>query len=127
MFFVSVLYVKNFCKSACVLDGISLEVYKIPMERGGRVSSVGVVAKAGRSGVRFPGGTRDVMFSTTHRPAPGTIQPHIKWVPGVNRLGRGTDDSPPSSAEVRNEWSYTSPLPVSLYDVTVLRLPRQNM
>jgi hypothetical protein len=28
--------------------------------------------------------------------------------PGVNRLGRETDDSPPSSAEVKNAWNYNS-------------------
>jgi hypothetical protein len=36
------------------------------------------------------------------------------WVsfPGVKRPGRGVDDSPSSSAQVKNEWSWTStPLP----------------
>jgi hypothetical protein len=31
--------------------------------------------------------------------------------PGIKRLGRETDLSPPSSAEVRNAWSYTSTHP----------------
>jgi hypothetical protein len=40
-------------------------------------------------------------------------QPPIQWVPGalslgVKRLGREADHSPPSSAEVKNAWSYTS-------------------
>jgi hypothetical protein len=30
---------------------------------------------------------------------------------GVKRPGRETDHSPPSSAEVKNEWSYTFTLP----------------
>jgi hypothetical protein len=28
--------------------------------------------------------------------------------PGVKRPGREVDHSPPSSAEIKNEWSYTS-------------------
>jgi hypothetical protein len=40
-------------------------------------------------------------------------QPPVQWVPGalslgVKRPGRGTDHSPPSSAEVKNASSYTS-------------------
>jgi hypothetical protein len=39
----------------------------------------------------------------------------IQWVPGtlslwVKRPGREADHSPPSSAEVKNAWSYTSTL-----------------
>jgi len=30
---------------------------------------------------------------------------------GVKRPGREADNSPPSSAEVKNAWSYTSTLP----------------
>jgi hypothetical protein len=40
-------------------------------------------------------------------------QPPIQWVPGalslgVKRQGRESDHSPPSSADVKNVWSYTS-------------------
>jgi hypothetical protein len=40
-------------------------------------------------------------------------QPRIQWVPGILSLGvkwpgREADYSPPSSAEVKNAWSYTS-------------------
>jgi hypothetical protein len=43
----------------------------------------------------------------------GPSQPHIQRVPGtlplgVERLGREADHSPPSSAEVKNAWNYTS-------------------
>ena len=31
--------------------------------------------------------------------------------PGIKRLGREVDHSPPSSAEVKSEWSYTSLVP----------------
>jgi len=43
----------------------------------------------------------------------GPTQSPIQWVPvalylGVKRLGREADKSPPSSAELKNVWSYTS-------------------
>jgi hypothetical protein len=46
----------------------------------------------------------------------GSTQPPIQWVrvavsPGVKRPGRDADNSPPSSAEVKNTWSYTSTPP----------------
>jgi hypothetical protein len=37
---------------------------------------------------------------------------------GVQWLGREVDHSPPPDAEVKNEWSYTTALPVYPYDVT---------
>jgi hypothetical protein len=53
-----------------------------------------------------------------------TARPHRLWTllnllfngyrrlsPGVRRLGREADNSAPSSAEVKNEWSYISTLP----------------
>jgi hypothetical protein len=52
------------------------------------------------------------IFTIASRPALGLTQPPIQWVPGdlslgVKLLGRETDHSPPSSAEVKNAWSYT--------------------
>jgi hypothetical protein len=46
----------------------------------------------------------------------------IHWVPGafslvLKGLGREADHSPPSSAEVKNPWSYTSTLPILLHGV----------
>jgi hypothetical protein len=43
----------------------------------------------------------------------GPTQPPIQWIPGdlslgVKRPGREADYSPPSGAEVKNAWSYTS-------------------
>jgi hypothetical protein len=54
------------------------------------------------------------LFTITSRTALGTTQPPIHWVPeaisqGVKRPGHEADHSPPSSDEVKNAWSYTSP------------------
>jgi hypothetical protein len=38
---------------------------------------------------------------------------------GEKRLGSDIDHSPPSSVEVKNEWSYTSILPVRLHGVVI--------
>jgi hypothetical protein len=50
------------------------------------------------------------------RQIPGPIQPLIQLVswalsPGLKGTGRETDHSPPSSAEVKNSWNYTSTPP----------------
>jgi hypothetical protein len=55
-------------------------------------------------------------FSTSSRPALGSTQPPIQWVPGdispdLKRLERDADHSPPSSAEVKKTWIYTSTPP----------------
>jgi hypothetical protein len=47
------------------------------------------------------------------RTALGPTQPPIRWLPrslslGVKRPGREADNSPPSSAEIKTAWSYTS-------------------
>jgi len=38
---------------------------------------------------------------------------------GVKRLGHEADRSPPSSAEVKNAWSYTSTIPKRLRGVVL--------
>jgi hypothetical protein len=58
-------------------------------------------------------GLRIFLFTTASRPALGHTQPPIQWVRGalflgVKRSGREGDYSPPSSAEIKNAWSYTS-------------------
>jgi len=75
----------------------------------------------------IPGKGNDVFYSLHHRvwTGSGPIQPPIQCVPGalihvINRPGREADRSrsPPSSAEVKNAWSYTSSPSVRLHGVT---------
>jgi hypothetical protein len=42
---------------------------------------------------------------------------------GVKRPGRGADHPPPSSAEVKNEWSYTSTPPLGPWRPVIGPLP----
>jgi hypothetical protein len=65
------------------------------------------------------------LFTTASRTALGPTQPPIQWVPGglslgVKRPGREADHSPPSSAEVKNAWSYTFTPPIRLHGVVRL-------
>jgi hypothetical protein len=51
------------------------------------------------------------VLATASRPALDLTQlPNqrvpVALTPAIKRLGLGTDHSPPSSAEVKNEWSY---------------------
>jgi hypothetical protein len=63
-------------------------------------------------------------FTTASRTALGPTQPPIQWVPGalplrVKRSGHEADVSPPSSAEVKNAWGYTSTPPIRLPGVVL--------
>jgi hypothetical protein len=64
-----------------------------------------------------------VLFTTASRPTLGPAQPPIPYVPGalflgVKRPGLEADYSP-SSAEVKDAWSYTSTLPIRLNGVVL--------
>jgi len=77
------------------------------------------VLRAELSGVWIHAGAK-VFFvaSKTFRPAVGPAQPPIQWVTGFLSLGSsGRVSSWPltSSAEVKNEWSYSSTPPVCLH------------
>jgi hypothetical protein len=61
--------------------------------------------------VLSPGRVKNFLFSTLVRLAQGSTQPPIQCVlgtlsPGVKRLGREADHSPPASAEVQKMWIY---------------------
>jgi hypothetical protein len=60
-----------------------------------------------------PGRVKNFLFSTLSRRALGSTQPPIQWVPGalsprVKQLVREAHHSPPTSAQVRKLWTYTS-------------------
>jgi hypothetical protein len=64
------------------------------------------------------------LFVTASRTVLGPIQPPIEWVLGafslgVKRPGREAAHSPPSSAEVKNAWSYISTPPIRLHGVVL--------
>jgi hypothetical protein len=64
------------------------------------------------------------LFTTASRTALEPTKPPIYWVAGapslgVKRPGREADHSPPSSAEVKNAWSYTSTPPIGLHGVVL--------
>jgi hypothetical protein len=63
-------------------------------------------------------------FTTASRPALEPTQPPIQLVQGalslgVKRPGREVDHSPPSSAEVKNAWSYTSTPSIYLHGMVL--------
>jgi hypothetical protein len=64
------------------------------------------------------------LFTTVSRPVLGSTQPPIQWVLGAlslgaKRPGREADHTPPSSAEVKNAWSYTSTPPIRLHGLVL--------
>jgi hypothetical protein len=72
--------------------------------------TIGVLGFDSRRGLRI------FLFTTASRTALGPTQPPLQWVPGalslgVKRPGSEADHSPPSSAEIKNERSYTSTPP----------------
>jgi hypothetical protein len=83
-------------------------------KRAGRVYSAYRLLRAGRPKGRSssPGRVKKFLF-TSSRPALGSTQLPIQWVPGfffsgLKRQGREADHSPPASAEVKKIWIYTS-------------------
>jgi hypothetical protein len=63
-----------------------------------------------------PGRVKNFLFSTSSRTALGPAEPPIQRVPetlspGVKWPGREADHSPPTSAEVKKMWVYTSTPP----------------
>jgi hypothetical protein len=81
--------------------------------------------------VRAPQRLRFFLFITASRTVLGPTQPPIQWVPGalslgVKRPGREAGHIPPSSAEVKNAWSYTSNSPIRLHGVVLKLKHRDN-
>jgi hypothetical protein len=82
--------------------------------RVGRVAqSVSDWLRAGRSGDRIPVKARFFAHVQTGPGAhPAACTMGTGYFPGVKRPGLGADHPPPPSAEVENEWIYTSTPPV---------------
>jgi hypothetical protein len=83
--------------------------------RHSRGRSVGIVVGYGLDG-RGVGRVKNFFFFTSSRPALGLTQPPTQGMPrapflGVKRPGREADHSPPTSADVKNMWIYTTAAP----------------
>jgi hypothetical protein len=80
-----------------------------------RGSAVGIATGYGLDdrgvGVRVPIGSS--IFTSPYRPGRNrSTQSHVQWVPGgVKRQGREADHLPPTSAEVKKTWIYTTSPP----------------
>jgi hypothetical protein len=64
------------------------------------------------------------LFTTVSRPAMGPTQPPIQWVLVALSLGvkcptYEADYSPPTGAEVKSAWSYTSTPSIRLHGVVL--------
>jgi hypothetical protein len=99
---------------------VPISFYLCIIQTESRDSSVGITTGSGLddrpSSVQFP--VRAGNFSLHHRVQNGSGAHPASYpvVPGdlsleVKRPGREANHSPPSSAEVKNAWSYTSTLP----------------
>jgi hypothetical protein len=82
-----------------------------------RGSSVGIATGYGvddrEVGSSSPGRVKNFLLSKSLRPDLGSTQPPNQWAPGalspgVKRQGREAGHSPPTSAEVKKTWIYTS-------------------
>jgi hypothetical protein len=92
-------------------------------------SSVNIVTRlwAGRPEFNFRQEMGLFLFTIASQPAVGSTQKPIRGrrctagalSPGVKRLEREADHSPPSSAEVKKAWSYTSTPPIRLHGVVL--------
>jgi hypothetical protein len=71
-----------------------------------------------------PDRVKNFLFSKSSRPTLGPTQPPIQWVPGalspgMKQPGREADHSPPTSADVKKMWNYTSSPPILLHGVVL--------
>jgi hypothetical protein len=75
-----------------------------------------------------PAGARNVHFSIMYRLAQGLTVPSVHWEPGApipegKQPGHEADQSPLSSAEIKNEFSCSiPPLPVYVFMACVGKL-----
>jgi hypothetical protein len=97
-----------------------INIFKYEAISGSQDSVVGIATglwvgrPKGRSS--SPGMVKNFLFSTSSIPALGPTKNPIQWVPGafslgVKRPGSKADHTPPTSAEVKKMWIYTSTPP----------------
>jgi hypothetical protein len=70
-----------------------------------------------------PRRVKNFLFSTSSRPAVGSTQPPIQWVPGVKRSGREADHSSPGSAEVKKNVDLYNHSSIRLHGIVETTLP----
>jgi hypothetical protein len=86
---------------------------------GNRDDVFGVTTRlrTGLSGARFPAGVRDFSLFQNHRHAACCSVGTVALPRGKSGWGVMFDHSCPSSAEIRNEWSYASSPSIRLHGV----------
>jgi hypothetical protein len=104
-------------RNGCLIRGL----YVLPCSRSPPLyphpqSHVGSTQEVSKLGVGI------YLFSTASRLALGPTHPPIQWALknlslGVKRPHREADRSPPSSAEVKNAWCYTTTPPIYLHGI----------
>jgi hypothetical protein len=84
-------------------------------------------------GVSSPGGIKNFRFSMPSIPSLGSTQSPIQWIsvassPGIKRPGREAGRSPPTRAEVKKTFIYTSTPPYLYIYLTYFHniLPLKN-
>jgi hypothetical protein len=100
------LAIMQFCVSLCYFLSVTVHLIQLYF----------VHVSAGRPGFDSRQGHRIYLFATVSRLALGPTQPPIHWVPGAISAGvkwpvPEANHVSPSSVEVKNAWSYTSPPP----------------
>jgi hypothetical protein len=116
------------CSSLSSTSRVLLTLNSLNKAKNSRGSSVGIALGYGLddrgSTVQFPAEAGNFSLTTVSRMALGPAQPPIQCVPGafsqgIKRPECEADNSPPSIAEVKNAWSYTSTPPIRLHSVVL--------
>jgi hypothetical protein len=93
-------------------DGRTQQISRPLRDFGSRGGAFGLANGYGLENRR----DKNLLSSTSSRPVLGPTQPPIQWIPGtfsleVKRQQGDADHSPPTSAEVKKTWVYTSTPP----------------